>query len=391
MEGVARLKGMALPHRLLIVSAAIGSGHVAAAKALEQACLERELSVQQVDMLDYTSPPFRQLYRQTYFDLVRTAPSLVDWLGKRLDRLPRERKTRQQRVRAKLVRLISYRLPRLIRAYQPDVLLHTHFLPPEILSALGGKQLAPQAVVITDFAAHSLWLQPGVGRYFVASDEVAVHLQAAGVESERIVVSGIPIDLRYAALEPRALARQGLGIPEDREHLLVMASGLDAKTLAALLAQLKLFRRPLVATIVCGRSSHLLGLVKAHLGDYQGLIQFRVLGFTLDMPRLMASADLLVGKPGGLTTSEALAAGLPFAIVQPYPLQEEANANYLLEHGAGMRIEPLTLLTHKLRSFFEDQQRREQMRAAALRLAKPEAARTVVRSLLDKPLPHPSP
>jgi processive 1,2-diacylglycerol beta-glucosyltransferase len=132
-------------------------------------------------------------------------------------------------------------------------------------------------------------------------------------------------------------------------------------------------------------------LVKAHLGDYQGLIQFRVLGFTLDMPRLMASADLLVGKPGGLTTSEALAAGLPFAIVQPYPLQEEANANYLLEHGAGMRIEPLTLLTHKLRSFFEDQQRREQMRAAALRLAKPEAARTVVRSLLDKPLPHPSP
>ncbi|MBS3933039.1 MAG: hypothetical protein KGZ35_01655 [Truepera sp.] len=377
---------MATPQRLLIVSASIGGGHVAAAKALEQAALERVLSVQHVDLLDYTTLPFRRLYQQTYFDLVRTAPDLVDWLAKRLNRLPGERRSRRQRVRAKLIQMISYRLPRLIRAYQPDVIVHTHFLPPEILSALGGKQLAPQAVIVTDFVAHSLWLQPGVGRYFVASDEVAVHLHAAGVEPERIHVSGIPIDLRYSKLLPQALARQGLGLPQDREHLLIMASGLDDKTLATLLTQLKAFRWPLFATIVCGRSPHLASLVKQQLGDYQGLIQFQVLGFTLDMPHLMASADLLVGKPGGLTSSEALAAGLPFAVVQPYPLHEEANANYLLEHGAGMRIEPLTLLNHKLKSFFEDTAKRHNMRAAALKLAKPEAAQTVVESLLKQPL-----
>ena len=377
---------MATPQRLLIVSASIGGGHVAAAKALEQAALARELSVQHVDLLDYTTLPFRRLYQQTYFDLVRTAPDLVDWLAKRLNRLPGERRTRRQKVRAKLIQMISYRLPRLIRVYQPDVIVHTHFLPPEILSALGGKQLAPQAVVVTDFVAHSLWLQPGVGRYFVASDEVAVHLKAAGVGPERINVSGIPIDLHYSQLPPQSLARQGLGLPQDREHLLIMASGLDNQTLAALLEQLKLFRWPLVATIVCGRSPHLAGLVKQQLGDYQGLMQFQVLGFTLDMPHLMASADLLVGKPGGLTSSEALAAGLPFAVVQPYPLHEEANANYLLEHGAGMRIEPLTLLNHKLKSFFEDIHKRHNMRAAALKLAKPAAAQTVLESLLKQPL-----
>ena len=80
----------------------------------------------------------------------------------------------------------------------------------------------------------------------------------------------------------------------------------------------------------------------------------------------MAAADLLIGKPGGLTTSEALAAGLPVAVVSPYPLQEEANANFLLEHGAGLRLEPLTVTPYKLRNFFADDARRKAMRRAAL-------------------------
>jgi processive 1,2-diacylglycerol beta-glucosyltransferase len=374
------------PQRILIASASIGGGHVAAARALESALVRRGVEVSHVDMLDYTTLPFRRLYKQTYFDLVRTAPDLVDWLGKRLDRLPSERKSRQQRVRARLTRLVSYRFPRLLEEVKPDVIVHTHFLPPEILSTLGTRLQAPQVEVITDFAAHSLWLQPNLKRYFVASDEVKVHLVSAGVDEQRVVVSGIPIDPRFEALEPKHVARAELALPEGRDTLLVMAGGLDKKMLLGVVRQLKDFRWPLTAAVLCGRSEQFVSAVQHELEEYQGLVHFRVVGLTREVPRYMAAADLVLGKPGGLTSSEALAAGLPFAVVQPYPLQEEANANYLLEHGAGMRIEPLSVLNHKLRRFFEEDERRAAMRQAALALGKPGAANAVADILLSEAL-----
>ncbi len=372
--------------RILIVSASIGGGHVAAAKALEAACQKTQLEVAQVDMLDYTSLPFKRLYRQTYFDLVRSAPDFVDWFGKRLDRLPREQKSRQQRIVARLIHLLSYHLPRLISRYQPDIILHTHFLPPQILSSRSKKLAIPQAVVITDFAAHSLWLQANIARYFVGSSEVAVHLESAGVDRERICVSGIPIDLRFSELKPKAAAREKLGLATDRDVLLLMAGGLEERTLAELLRQLRKLKNPLKVIVITGRSEHLLAAARQALEDYSGPLRFALLGFSGEVPDYMAAADLLVGKPGGLTSSEALAAGLPFAIVQPYPLQEEANANYLLEHGAAMRIEPLSLFAHKLELFFADKEKQKRMQSAARNLARPEAARTIIRSLLEKPL-----
>ena len=338
---------------------------------------------QHVDMLSYTAPGFRRLYRQTYFDLVRTAPDVVDYLGKRLDRKPHEFKTRQERVLARFSRLVSYNLPRLVRRERPDVILHTHFLPPAILSHQE-KLSAPEAVVITDYAAHALWLQMGVRRYFVATDEVAAHLEAVGVDGRRVRVTGIPVDGRFMALPTQAQARRGLGLSGERDVLLLIASGLDRKILVSLLQSLKVLRWPLTVFVICGRTEHLMNAAVREVETRSSdLVSLKVLGFVDEMPRYMAAADLLLGKPGGLTVSEALAAGLPFAVVSPYPLQEEANANTLLEGGAGFRIDPLTVLNYKLKAFFADEARRERMRGAARKLAKPEAAREIVRSLVE--------
>ena len=378
--------------RILIISASIGGGHVAAARALEAAFAERGADVTHIDLLDYTSKPFRRFYSQAYFDLVRTAPEFVDWLGRRLDRTPGEQKSRQEKLRARLTRLVSFYLPRLIKRYEPDFIVHTHFLAPELLSSRLAPALLrerdnrtsiPQAIVITDFFAHSFWFQPGVDRYFVASDEVAVHLSASGVDPERIRVSGIPIDLRFSGLESKTDARRTLGYSEDRDLMLIMAGGLDAPLVKTLVNSLKTLRWPLTATFVFGRSTDLLDLATRELGDYDGLASFDMVGFSKEIPTYMSAADLLVGKPGGLTSSEALAARLPFAIVQPYPLQEEANTSYLLENGAAMRIEPLSVFNHKVKHFFEAPELRKRMRSAAGRIAKANAAREIVTSLLD--------
>lgn len=373
---------------VLIVSASIGGGHVAAGRALEAAFGERGVTAEHVDLLDYTAVPFRRLYRQAYFELVRTAPDLVDWLGRRMDQSPTEVQTRQQRLRSRLTRLLSYELPRRIARSDPGVVIHTHFLGPEILAGRRRRNLGgpPQVEVITDFFAHSLWLQPGLQRYFVASEDVAVHLASAGVEAARVRVTGIPIDLRFGALPTPAEARASLGMAPDRDVLLVMAGGLEERVLARLLAQLTELRMSLAVVVVCGRSPGLVQVAQSIVADRTGPVVFDVRGFVDDVPLLMAAADLMVGKPGGLTSSEAVAASLPIAIVQPYPLHEEANANVLLEHGVALRIEPLSTFSHKLRGFLEDPLRRASMRDAAARLAMPGAARAIAASLCDDPV-----
>lgn len=369
--------------RILIISASIGGGHVAAGRALEPELSALGLEVQHVDLLDYTTAPFRRLYRQAYFDLVRNAPDLVEWLGRRLDQSPSEKKSRQARIRARLTRVVSYHLPGAIDRYAPDLLVHTHFLAPEIVSSRVKLRLPKQVVVVTDFAAHNLWLQPKIDRYFVAADEVRVHLASSGVDAGRIQVTGIPIDSRFGNLPDRDTARASLGLPPDRDVLLVMASGMERRTVLDLVERLRELRWPARAVVVCGRSEDLRAHLVRATAETDGLVDFEVIGFTKEMPTLMAASDMLIGKPGGLTTSEAFAAGLPFAVVQPYPLQEEANANYLIEHGAGVRIEPLTTLHHKVRGVLEDPRRRSAMREAALRLARPDSARTIARSICE--------
>ena len=374
----------AAPPRMLIVSASIGGGHVAAARALGEAARTRGLEPEHIDLLSYTAPGFRRLYRQTYFDLVRTAPDFIDWLGKRLDRRPQEERTRQERVMARLTQLLSRNLVWQVRQRAPELIVHTHFLPPAVVRA--ERYDIPEAVVVTDYAAHNLWLQPGIRRYFVATGEVAAHLQAVGIEDSRVRVSGIPISPRFKTLLPKAAARAALELAPERDVLLLIASGLEATTLKSLLGYLRELKWPLTVVVVCGRSDELVAVAERALLGYTGLMSFSVHGFIDDVPQYMAAADLLVGKPGGLTTSEALAAGLPFAVVSPYPLQEEANANFLLEHGVGFRLEPLTVTPYKLRNFFADDARRVVMRRAALARAQPGAAEYIIGSLLREPL-----
>jgi processive 1,2-diacylglycerol beta-glucosyltransferase len=339
--------------------------------------------VKHIDLLDYIPLPLRLVYKQTYFDLVHTAPDFIDWLGKNLDKKPRESKSRRERLRARISRLISYYLPRAISEYQPDFIIHTHFIAPEILSTRGRRLKVPQAVVITDFAAHSLWLQPKIARYFVACEEVKVHLEMSGVDSERIRVTGIPIDSRFARLESKGEARAALGLSNAKDFVLFMASGLDERVLAQLMRQLGTMHYPLKATIVLGRSEELRSVAERELKPETTDVDVELIGFTREIPRYMAAADLLIGKPGGLTTSEALAASLPIAVVSPYPLQEEANTTFLLEHGAGFRIDPLTLFGYKVKAFLQDATRRQQMTQNAHHLAKPEAAQTIIDEVLE--------
>jgi len=227
---------------------------------------------------------------------------------------------------------------------------------------------------VTDFDAHALWLYRGVDWYFVACEETRAHLAALGIPRETIHVTGIPISPAFAVPLTKREARRGLALDPDRTTVLVSAGGFGMGPVEALVGALQAVRHPVQLAVVCGRNAALERRLKAVSGPHP----MRVVGYTTEMDRWMAAADLLVGKAGGLTSSEALARGLVLVVVNPIPGQEERNSDHFLEEGVAIRCNNLPALAFKLDTLLDDPGRLARMREAVNRLARPQAAADIV-------------
>ncbi len=367
---------MNTPRRVLILSVSSGAGHLRAAQALEKAFAARgDCVVEHVDALDYTSKLFQKIYADAYIAMVRRAPALMGVLYDRADR-PWRHLSR----RLALDRLNTGPMIRLLKRVQPDLCVSTHFLPAEIIAWLKAKRKiqARHVIVVTDFDVHAMWLCRTVDRYCLADEEAAEYLARLGVPREILRVTGIPIDPVFAEPKPQREMRRRHGLDADRTTLLVSAGGYGVGPIERLVADLLALGRPWQIVAVAGKAEQVrerLAALARRVGKPRdGAGRLHVLGFTGEMDEWMAAADLLVGKAGGLTVSEALARSLPMAIIQPIPGQEERNADHLLEHGAAIRCNNLPAAAWKIARLLDDPARLERMRAAARSMARPQAA-----------------
>ena len=370
--------------RVLILSVSAGAGHLRAAEAMERAfhLVDPSLDVENYDMLDFTNQLFRRLYSKAYIDLATKAPEFVGYLYDRLDRRAKNTDVGDG-FRVAFDKLNTYRFVNYLKKNPPDAIVCTHFLPAEIISELKGRDKLdlPQVVITTDFEAHRLWVYERVERYFVATAEGKNYLMALGVPDEIISVTGIPIDPRFAEKPDRAQLRRQLGLSGGSPIILVLCGGFGMGPLENLVTQLLKLERPCQVVVVAGRNERLKAdLERLPPGERHTL---KVLGYTREMHHWMAAADLLVSKPGGLTTSEALACGLPMVIVTPIPGQETRNSDFLLENGAAIKANNLLTLRHKVEDLLTDERRLNRLRASAASLGRPHAARTIAREVLQ--------
>jgi processive 1,2-diacylglycerol beta-glucosyltransferase len=142
------------------------------------------------------------------------------------------------------------------------------------------------------------------------------------------------------------------------------------------------------AVVVCGRNEGLKEAVETLVADRAAGDRYRVLGFTTDLPSLMQVATLFVGKPGGLTSAECMAVGLPMVLIEPIPGQEERNSDYLLEAGAAVRCNYETTVGYKIDLLLGEPARVASMAANARRLGRTDAAQVIARTVLaDEPAP----
>ena len=367
--------------RIAILHATAGSGHKRAAQALAAsvARLDPTAMVEDVDTLVFASRLYRGSYASGYQVLAARAPAVWGVLYRSWELAPLKRGAGAVRL---MDRLNLRRLAQVVERERPDAIVCTHFLPVEALAPLRGRGelRVPLYCVITDFAAHPFWALPHVDRYFVASDTVATELEGHGVARDRITVTGIPVDPRFAERIGRDEARLRLGIEARRPMVLVMGGGSGVGPLAELAERLAgLALRPLV-WVVCGTNDELRAEIGALPAAATG--QVRALGFTSDVDALLEACDVLVSKAGGLTCSEALVKHTPMVVFKPTPGQEVRNADFLERGGAAVHADSVDDVIATVGRWLADPEERERVRAAAARLAHPDAAKVIAERVL---------
>ncbi len=390
--------------RVLIATVTAGGGHVAAAAALEEAwrTLRPADTVERVDLIQFFSPLHKKVYTEGYVQLVERAPELWGMLFGKTDNLKVTRRL------SRLSRLFPSnsrkKFTNHLRQFRPDAVLCTHFAPletldllktsegrvrrgPNPLEKMGTRITRPSekwklplvASVVTDFEAHALWMNPCVDLYCVAAEETKARLVARGVPQSGIVSTGIPIAAKFLSKpEPRAV-RKTLGLRDDQPVLLVLSGGFGMGPVAEILAELDKVPQPFQTVVVTGRNEEL----RRELAAQTHRHPTHVLGFSTNMHELMAVADLILTKPGGLTTSEALALGKPLFILNPIPGQEAANSDFLLERGAAAKVNRVEDLPFRIEQLLGSKKLAE-MAKAAKSLGRPQSAISVCQEVLKR-------
>jgi processive 1,2-diacylglycerol beta-glucosyltransferase len=358
-----------------------------AARSVVAALRERHPAVEvaHVDAVARMWSFYKHIYRRGYLRLVDQHPILWRALYENTDRA-------HPRLAHVLTRVAGAGFVSLARRWRPDVILCTHFLAPELLYRPVARGTIPAElhVVITDHDTHRSWDWPGIHRFYVASEGVKARLVLRfGVPEAHVEVTGIPVRREFALPADPVDVRLRYGLDPERPTVLFLSAGFAAGSMGQAILGLWRDRRDVQVIAVCGRNERLRRRI-ARLPRPAGAI-LHPLGFVQDVRGLMEVADVVVGKSGGISTAECMAAGRPLVISASIPGQEERNADAVVEAGAGVRALSPEEVRYRTGILLEDPDLRAAMARRARLFGRPDAAAevadAVVRGLVPEELP----
>ena len=372
------------PPRILICYLVRNSGHHAAARAIEAQIkkLNPMAETRCLDLLETTHPTWSALVQYAYMTTIRRTPELwealydnfwFDWLTKW--------------IRPLVQRGNSLKLRILMDAFQPDAIVCTQAHPFSVLSAYARRQGKPIPLwgVITDFLPHRFWhVPPDEHIRYVVPAETAMHrLMILGTPAERIHLFGIPIQADVLAARKRTVSR------ENGRRILVMGGSRGLGARYATIRQLDRAAADFTIDVVTGTNRRLRKQLLAARHKFRHPIRIR--GYVKDAMAIMRRASLLIGKPGGLTSAEAMASGTPMLIIRPLPGQERGNTEMLVRHGAAIHLDRDRDLPAVVSSLLTNATLLDMMAARARALGKPDAAREIAEAVLAHLPPEEAP
>ena len=365
--------------RILLMYISKVSGHRQATVAIQQALrqLEPEIETPAINGFGYTYPILEKIINKAYMSVIKRTPKVWDYLYDN----PKIVKNSQS-IQKFLHKTSHEKIEKLIRRHRPQAIVCTQAFPCGMVADYKMSHNLDILLigVLTDFSPHSYWINEGVDYYVVPSEEVKERLVIKGVAPERVRVYGIPLHLRFTEPVDRKAIAQRMGLDPEVPTILVMGGGQGLgpiKKIVKSLGKMNLFVQIIVLSGVNKK------IVKS-LRRYAATSDKKILVFEFvnNVEELMELADLIITKPGGMTTAESLTKGLPMVVINPIPGQEMRNTDFLIQQGIGVRVHDVDDIGEEVELLLRSPERLAAMRKAALAHAKPHASLDIARLIL---------
>jgi len=320
--------------KILVVSVSAGNGHTRAAAALKKAAdlFYPKITVEHVDFLDFVGPGSKKIFFESYNLIVKNLPTLYRLLFDISD----------NELGAKIIekitsfnrKLNTEKFQEYIKSFSPQAIVFTHFTPAEIFNNFGYSDM-PTATIITDYEKHRLWFTGNKQKYFVAQMGIKKQLIDLGVDKNNIIISGIPVDPDF--YQPLTFSHKNniankLKISPNQKIVALMPPGQGEIDIIKLTKKI-LENKNITILALAGKDKRLLQEYKKLNND-----KIKIIGWTDKISDYLQLADVVVTKPGGLTTSECLAINKPMVLINPIPGQEEKNIKYIVASGLGTTL-----------------------------------------------------
>lgn len=361
--------------KIMVLSAATGGGHLRAAHAVESYILHNSKgnSVLVVDTLKCIGKLIDHTCCDGYRLMVKRAPKAFGTLYRVTNK-----ETPMKRLMFHWNNSLSEKLIPLMRKEKPDVILSTHPFATEMASCLketGVLKDVPLICLMTDYGPHQAWIADKVDAYVVSNEDMVPSMARMGVDPEKVYPFGIPVKDVFFEPGDKQKLREKFGLDPDKKTILFMAGSFGVTNVLRIFEEVCTLDLDFQIIVITGKNEKL-------YHEFEHVVRdsgkpTRLVYFTNEVENYMHASDLLITKPGGLTVSEALACNIPLAVFDAIPGQEEDNANFLMNHHMGVRLDDHTDTAQTIAMLLEDDEELESMREACQRFDKSKSAQNI--------------
>ena len=372
--------------KVLIFYASYGGGHLNAAKSIQE-CINKnyqDYDSELIDCMKYVNKPIEKISTVAYREMAKKAP----WAWGKI--YSDSQKGPLAHISSKSNQIFAIKLLKLLREKQPDIIISTHPFGSQMCSYLKrkGKITAKIATIMTDFAPHDQWLVGSdfTDYFFVAHNKMKDYLKSKNIPEEKIFVTGIPISSRFLQTYNREEILKEFNLQDNKKNILFFGGGEfglgKTRTVEIFESLVKNFYNIQIVAI-SGKNLKMKENFNEIVKKYNKENSVRILEYTNKVPELMSISDLVVSKPGGLTTSESLASNLPMIIINPIPGQEEENAEFLEKKGVGIWIRKHDIPDKILRELISNSEKLQKMKENTNILAKKHSTEDICKFCLS--------
>ncbi len=356
------------------------SGHAQAAKAINNTINQKapELKTQLFDA-SYFYPFLGPIISKFYIEVIKKTPQIWNYI---YDNHEVKKATEEIRTLFNIINI--NKLKKILDNFKPKLMVCTHAIPANVIAywkrrdGVSGKLVC----VITDHIAHSYWIHKESDLYLVPNEETKLNFIKNGIHPLKIFVTGIPIEQNFSKRIDKHTARKFFSLDTRKFTVLIMAGSYGIGPLYEILEIFLKNLLPVQYMIITGKNKKLYRKMKGKIKNFPK-DNIKIFRFIKNISIAMDASDLLITKPGGLTTSEALVKNLTMILVEPLPGQEQRNAEYLIKHKLAEKCNDINKLPEIIKSFLKNPEKIEKYKHRMSNFARPDASEVCARKILE--------